>query len=65
MFNSRFQLSSVEAVYKFSAYQLVASTGRLLQTLKVSAPAEVKADHRQQSQKPMGIFNIEIEPLRQ
>ncbi len=65
LFNSRFQLSSVEAVYKFAAYQLVASTGRLLQTLKVAAPAEVKADHRQQSQKPMGIFNIEIEPLRQ
>lgn len=64
-FNSRFQLSSVEAVYKFAAYQLVASTGRLLQTLQVAPPAEVRADHRAQSQKPMGIFNIEIEPLRQ
>lgn len=65
LFNSRFQLSSVEAVYKFAAYQLIASTGRLLETLGVPAPAEVKADHRIQSQKPLGIFNIEIEPLRQ
>ncbi len=65
LFNSRFQLSSVEAVYTFAAYQLIASTGRLLETLGVAAPAEVKADHRRQSQKPLGIFNIEIEPLRQ
>ena len=65
LFNSRFQLSSVQAVYTFAAYQLIASTGRLLETLGVSPPPEVKADHRIQSQKPLGIFNIEIEPLRQ
>ncbi|NNF80205.1 MAG: TolC family outer membrane protein [Rhizobiales bacterium] len=65
LFNSRFQLSSVQAVYTFAAYQLIASTGRLLETLGVAAPVEVKADHRLQSQKPLGIFNIEIEPLRQ
>ncbi|MEM7425829.1 MAG: TolC family outer membrane protein [Pseudomonadota bacterium] len=65
LFNSRFQLSSVEAVYKFASYQLMASMGRLLYTLGVNPPAEGRADHREQSQRPLGVFNIEIEPLRQ
>ncbi len=65
LFNSRFQLSSVEAVYKFAAYQLMASMGRLLYSLGVEPPAEVKADHREQSQRFLGVFSIEIEPLRQ
>ncbi len=65
LFNSRFQKSSVEAVYKFAAYQLMASMGRLLPSLSVKPPPEVTADHREQSQRPLGIFRIEIEPLRQ
>jgi outer membrane protein, adhesin transport system len=64
LFNSRFQLSSINAVHLFSAYQLLASMGRLLDTLGVAAPAEAVADHRLQSQKTFGVFNIEIEPLR-
>jgi hypothetical protein len=51
-------------VHLFSAYQLLASMGRLLDTLGVAAPAEAIADHRLQSQKNFGVFNIEIEPLR-
>jgi len=65
LFNSRFQLANVNAVYKFASYQLMASMGRLLPALRISAPPEVRADHREQSQRPLGIFNIEIEPLRQ
>lgn len=63
-FNSRFQLSSVYAVHLFSAYQLLASMGHLLSTLDVAPPPEAVADHRLQSQKSFGIFNIDIEPLR-
>ena len=65
LFNSRFQLSSVEAVYKFASYQLMASMGRLLPSIGVQPPAEIRADHREQTQRPLGVFTFEIEPLRQ
>ena len=65
LFLSRFELASVDAVYKFSAHQLLASMGVLLESLRVSAPAEARADHLLQSQQPLGMFNIEIDPLRQ
>lgn len=64
LFNSRFQLSSINAVQLFAAYQVLASMGKLLDSLGVAPPPEVVADHRLQSQKSFGIFNIEIEPLR-
>ena len=63
-FSSRFQLISVTAVRLFSAYQLLASMGELLRSLGVAAPMETIANHREQSQKTLGIFRIEIEPLR-
>lgn len=63
-FNSRFQLISVRAVHKFSAYQLLATTGQLLTALDVAPPPEVVADHLVQSQGRLGVFNIDIEPLR-
>ncbi len=65
LFNSRFQLISIRAVRTFSAYQLLASMGEILRALNVDAPRETVADHRRQSQEPLGIFNIQIEPLRQ
>lgn len=65
LFNSRFQRSSVEAVYKFASYQLMASMGRLLSSIGVQPPAEVRADHREQAHRPMGVFTLDIEPLRQ
>ncbi len=65
LFNSRFQMTSVNAVYNFAGYQLLASMGRLLESMRISAPAESRADHREQSQRPLGIFKIDIEPLRQ
>ncbi len=64
LFNSRFQLESIHAVHLFSAYQVLASMGKLLESLGVVPPGETIADHRLQSQKPLGIFNISIEPLR-
>ncbi len=38
-FASEFELSNVRAIRRFSAYQLIASTGRLLHTFKVEKPA--------------------------
>jgi len=64
LFSSSFQLTSVNAVRIFSAYQLLATMGGLLDSLGVAAPAEAVANHRVQSQRPLGIFNINIEPLR-
>ncbi len=64
LFNSRFQQSSVEAVRLFSAYQLLASMGVLLDTVGVSAPKEGTAQRRAQTQRSLGVFNITIEPLR-
>lgn len=64
LFSSRFQLISVNAVRLFSAYQLLATMGQLLDSLGIAAPVEAVAGHRAQSQKHLGIFNIQIEPLR-
>ena len=64
LFSSRFQLISVNAVRLFSAYQLLATMGQLLDTLGIAAPVEAVAGHRAQSRKHLGIFNIKIEPLR-
>ena len=63
-FNSRFQLTSVRAVHTFSAYQLLAGMGKLLEAIDVAAPDTAIADHRTQSKRRLGIFNITIEPLR-
>lgn len=62
-FNSQFQFQSAAAVHYFSAYQLLAHMGRLLSTLGVAAPAEVIADHVEQTQR--SLFHVDIEPLRQ
>lgn len=64
LFSSQFQLISIQAVSFFSAYQVMASMGQLLASFNIQAPAETIADHRLQSQKTLGIFNINIEPLR-
>ncbi len=64
LFNSRFQLSSIRSVHLFSAHQLLASMGVLLDTLGVAAPKEAIAQRRAQTQRSLGIFNINIEPLR-
>ncbi len=64
LFSSQFQLISVSAVRTFSAYQLLATMGGLLHSLGIAPPTEVVANHREQSQRHFGIFNIEIEPLR-
>lgn len=64
LFNSRFQLSSIRAVHLFSAHQLLASMGILLDTLGVAAPKEGISQRRAQTQRSLGVFNINIEPLR-
>jgi len=63
LFSSQFQLSSAKAARLFSAYRIQASTGRLLASLGVHAPAEafVRAPQLENT----SIINIEIEPLRQ
>jgi outer membrane protein, adhesin transport system len=63
-FSSQFQLASVSAVRVFSAYQLLATMGRLLPTLGVHAPPEARAILLDQLDRgPLGI-RLEIEPLR-
>lgn len=64
LFNSRFQLSSIRSVHLFSAHQLLASMGTLLDSLGVSAPKEGSAQLRAKTQRSLGVFNINIEPLR-
>ena len=64
LFNSQFQLASAKAVRLFSAYNIQASTGRLLATLSVQAPPEAHIeipDRREAG----GILPFDIEPLRQ
>ena len=63
LFNSRFQFTSQTAVFKFSAYQLLGSMGRLLPTVGVSAPAESVGGYRTRMRN--NIFDINIPPLRQ
>ena len=65
LFSSQFQFISVSAVRLFAAHQLLATMGDLLGALGVAPPPETTADHRKQSKRHLGIFNIEIEPLRQ
>ncbi len=64
LFNSRFQLSSIRSVQLFSAHQLLANMGVLLDTLGVAAPKEGTSQRRVQTQRSLGVFNINIEPLR-
>ncbi|MBZ0218007.1 MAG: TolC family outer membrane protein [Fimbriimonadaceae bacterium] len=64
LFQAQFQLESVSAIHIFSGYQLMASTGLLLKSMSIVVPHEVRADLREQSQRPLGIYGIEIEPLR-
>jgi adhesin transport system outer membrane protein len=63
LFSSQFQLASAKAARLFSAYRIKAATGRLLASLGVHAPAEAYV--RAPNLEGTGIFNIEIEPLRQ
>ena len=64
VFSSQFQLASVTAVQVFSAYQLLATMGRLLATLGIAAPPEARAGLLDQTDRgPFGI-DLEIEPLR-
>jgi outer membrane protein, adhesin transport system len=64
LFNSRFQLSSIVAVRLFSAYQVLASMGILLDSVGVEAPKEAIAQRRDQTRRNLGVFNVLIEPLR-
>jgi outer membrane protein, adhesin transport system len=62
LFNSQFQLASAKAVRLFSAYHLLAATGRLLNSLGVEAPAESYVQVPDLSK--TSPFNVDIEPLR-
>ncbi|MBL8907100.1 MAG: TolC family outer membrane protein [Rhizobiales bacterium] len=64
LFSSQFQLASAKAARLFSAYNIHASTGRLLATLGVQAPPEAHVDIPNPRQTG-GILNFNIEPLRQ
>lgn len=64
LFNSRFQLSSVRAVHKFSTYQLLAGTGQLLKSLGIEPPEEAFSNERFRRIPHLGKYNLEIEPLR-
>jgi adhesin transport system outer membrane protein len=63
-FSSQFQLSSAKAARLFSAYNVQASTGRLLATLGVHAPPEAHVEIPN-PRETGGILNFDIEPLRQ
>ena len=62
LFNSQFQLASAKAVRLFSAYHLLAATGRLLTSLGVQAPPESYVQVPDLSK--TSPFNVDIEPLR-
>lgn len=64
MFNSQFQLTSVRSVHLFSAYQLLAATGQLLNALNVEAPPEAYSDQRRRRIRYLGKYDLEIEPLK-
>ena len=64
MFSSRFQLTSTRAVHLFSAYQLLAGTGQLLNSLGIEAPAEAYSDERARRIRHLGKHKLDIEPLR-
>lgn len=64
LFDSRFELTSFQAVHVFASYQLLAATGKLLHSFRVAPPPEAVADHREQAQRRLGLFRIKIEPLR-
>lgn len=63
LFSSQFQLASAKAARLLSAYNIHAATGRLLANLGVHAPPE--AHVRVPDPESTGIFQIDIEPLRQ
>jgi adhesin transport system outer membrane protein len=63
LFSSQFQLSSAKAARLFSAYNVHAATGRLLANLGVHAPPEARVEIPDLEN--TGIFQIDIEPLRQ
>jgi adhesin transport system outer membrane protein len=63
-FNSQFELSSVRAVHVFSAYQLLAGTGQLLNSLGIEPPPEAFADERGRRIRHFGRQDSEIAPLQ-
>ena len=66
-FNSQFQLESVRAVHLFSAYQLAASMGQLLDKLNVAAPSPetVSSDNRRWVGRGWGVTTVHIAPRKQ
>ncbi len=62
-FGTEIQLVSQEYIQLFTAYRILGTLGRILQTLSVAAPAEGEANRRQ-AVKASGPFSIHLEPLR-
>ena len=63
LFNSRFQWTNAYSLYVFSAYQTLATTGRLLPYFDLSKPAVDTVGVRIQAQE-QGVFNITMDPLQ-
>ena len=62
-FGTEIQLVSQEYIQLFTAYRILGTLGRILQTLNVAAPAEGEANQRQ-AVKASGPFSVHLEPLR-
>lgn len=69
-FNTEIQLTSVKAVNVFAAFQLLGSTGKILDTMNLSPPPEADLDFKLSLfsksliQKKSNPFNVEMEPLK-
>ena len=64
LFNARVQLVGARSIRLFSAYQLLASTGRLLESLGAAAPSETIADAQAKELHFVNPFDVFLDPLR-
>ena len=62
VFNTRVQQVTSESIAIFSRYQLIASTGALLDTFGIAAPSGAVVDVPDRRYRPIGAFTLE--PLR-
>ena len=64
-FRVRFDLSSAEAIKRFAVYQIIASTGQLLQTFGIEAPEDaVPLSDLAPARSLGGDHQLVIQPLR-
>lgn len=63
LFNARVQLVGARSIKLFAAYQLLASTGRLLESLQTEPPVETVANAQAREQRRIHVFDVFLDPL--